>query len=67
MPAAKGSARTPLGPKIPKIVTTFVYASSQGQRTHSARTNFRQVSCYLLEGVRQMTSLYLQTVEEDHI
>jgi hypothetical protein len=23
--------------KIPKIVATFVYASSQGQRTHSAR------------------------------
>jgi hypothetical protein len=22
-----------------KIVATFVYASSQGQRTHSARTN----------------------------
>jgi hypothetical protein len=39
MPAAKGSARTPLRP-IPKIVATYVYASSQGQRTHSARTNF---------------------------
>ena len=25
--------------KIPKIVATFVFASSQGQRTHSARTN----------------------------
>ena len=25
--------------KIPKIVATFVYARSQGQRTHSARTN----------------------------
>jgi hypothetical protein len=25
--------------KKPKIVATFVYASSQGQRTHSARTN----------------------------
>ena len=37
MPAAKGSARTPLGP-IPKIVATFVYASSQGQRTHSTWT-----------------------------
>ena len=24
---------------IPKIVATFIYASSQGQRTHSARTN----------------------------
>ena len=42
MPAAKGSARTPLGP-IPKIVATFVYASSQGQRTHSARTNYKYV------------------------
>jgi hypothetical protein len=24
--------------KIPKIVATYVYASSQGQRTHYART-----------------------------
>jgi hypothetical protein len=24
--------------KTPKIVATFVYASSQGQRTHSAQT-----------------------------
>jgi hypothetical protein len=24
--------------KLPKIVATFVYASSQGQRTHTART-----------------------------
>ena len=24
---------------VPKIVATFVYASSQGQRKHSARTN----------------------------
>ena len=39
MPAAKGSAHTLLGPKIPKIVATFVYASSQGQPTHSAQTN----------------------------
>ena len=41
MPAAKGSARTPLGPKLPKIVATFVYASSQGQRTHSDRTKIK--------------------------
>jgi hypothetical protein len=27
--------------KIPKIVATFVYASSQGQRTHCARTNLQ--------------------------
>ena len=38
MPAAKGSARTPLGP-IPKIVAAFVFHCSQGQRTHSAQTN----------------------------
>ena len=37
MPEAKGSASTPLRP-IPKIVVTFVSASCQGQRTHSART-----------------------------
>ena len=29
---------------IPKIVVTLVYACSQGQRTHSARINFR--SCW---------------------
>jgi hypothetical protein len=27
------------GKKMPFIVATYVYASSQGQRTHSARTN----------------------------
>ena len=26
--------------KMPFIVATYVYTSSQGQRTHSARTNF---------------------------
>jgi hypothetical protein len=31
--------RTPRKEKLTKIVATFVYASSQGQRTHSARTN----------------------------
>ena len=46
MPAAKGSARTPLRP-IPKIVATFVYASSQGQRTHSTRTNLFWVWHYI--------------------
>ena len=28
--------------KIPKIVATFVYASSQGQRTHSAQTKISE-------------------------
>ena len=27
--------------KMPFIVATYVYASSQGQRTHSARTNLK--------------------------
>ena len=27
--------------KMPFIVATYVYASSQGQRTHSARTNYK--------------------------
>jgi hypothetical protein len=31
--------------KIPKIVATYVYASSQGQRTHSARTNLPNSAC----------------------
>ena len=41
MPAAKGSARTPLGPTRPFLVATYVYASNQGQRTHSARTKMK--------------------------
>ena len=32
--------------KMPFIVATYVYASSQGQRTHSAQTNF--VSYHIL-------------------
>jgi hypothetical protein len=36
--------------KIPKIVATFVYASSQGQRTHSARTKIL-VSTPMIRGV----------------
>ena len=31
---------------IPKKVATFVYASSQGQRTHSARTKINQKKSY---------------------
>jgi hypothetical protein len=38
--------------KIPKIVATFVYASSLGQRTHSARTNFHNVSSITNEAAR---------------
>ena len=29
--------------KMPFIVATYVYASSQGQRTHSALTNLREI------------------------
>ena len=30
--------------KMPFVVATYVYASSQGQRTHSARTNKYNIS-----------------------
>jgi hypothetical protein len=30
--------------KMPFIVATYVYASSQGQRTHSARTNIKLIT-----------------------
>jgi hypothetical protein len=33
---------------ICKIVATFVYASSQGQRTHSARTNYKMYPTFYL-------------------
>ena len=33
---------------LPKIVATYVYASSQGQRTHSARTKILFLSSYFL-------------------
>jgi hypothetical protein len=36
--------------KIPKIVATFVSASSQGQRTHSARTKNSAAIYWQLEG-----------------
>ena len=38
--------------KIPKIVATFVYASSQGQRTHSVRTNNKKPGHSLNEDTR---------------
>ena len=34
--------------KMPFIVATYVYASSQGQRTHSAQTNFLGAVCVCL-------------------
>jgi hypothetical protein len=33
---SSGKKKNKKSGKIPKIVATFVYASSQGQRTHSA-------------------------------
>ena len=32
--------------KIPKIVATYVYSSSQGQSTHSARTKIPKIVAY---------------------
>ena len=39
--------------KIPKIVATFVYASSQGQRTHSARTKIPQIVATFVDASSQ--------------
>jgi hypothetical protein len=39
--------------KMPFIVATYVYASSQGQRTHSARTNTR-MGCIALNAWHSM-------------
>ena len=45
--------------KVPCIVATYVHASSQGQRTHSARTNYLLylTDLYLVED--QVTGLRL--------
>ena len=55
--------------KMPFIMATYVYASSQGQRTHSARTNsllrsFHNdfhyfFSAYILEGLLAQPQLEL--------
>ena len=39
--------------QLPKIVTTFVYACSQGQRTHSARTN---IHFYIVKDVASLVA-----------
>ena len=41
---SKGGNKNNKRKKTPKIVATFVCASSQGQRTHSAQTNIFHVS-----------------------
>ena len=61
MPAAKGTARTPLGP----IVATFVSACSQGQRTHSPRTKNTVNSGHLVPWQRTQatrTKIYRETI-----
>jgi hypothetical protein len=39
------------GKKMPFIVATYVYASSQGQRTHSARTNVLQIYAEVVSNI----------------
>ena len=39
--------------KIPFIVANYVYASSQGQRTHSARTKMREIECNVVKFLGQ--------------
>ena len=53
MPKAKGSARTPLGPNIPKIVATLIMPAAKG----SARTplgptipEFQHFCLYVCQG-----------------
>ena len=42
--------------KMPFVVATYVYASSQGQRTHSARTNKYRLWLASLPGLRTIDS-----------
>jgi hypothetical protein len=46
---------------IPKIVATFVYASSQGQRTHSARTNVCCLFAFLFAAENEGIQLSIST------
>ena len=51
--------------KMPFVVATYVYASSQGQRTHSARTNsiFTAFSTLFLPSLLSFISIYLRVGE----
>ena len=44
--------------KMPFIVATYVYASSQGQRTHSARTHFCIKTVCILMMINTVTSWF---------
>ena len=49
--------------KMPFIVANYVYASSQGQRTHSARTNKLIISCvFQFKMVSQVHSITNNTL-----
>jgi hypothetical protein len=48
--------------KMPFIVATYVYASSQGQRTHSARTNFQNISSGATTSATQLFRLSPNTI-----
>jgi hypothetical protein len=45
---------------MPFIVATYLYASSQGQRTHSARTN--SIAFYQVSGALGNVNTYSQTL-----
>ena len=48
--------------KIPKIEATYIYASSQGQRTHSARTKISKiVATYVYASSQGQRTHYTQT------
>ena len=47
-PERGGERREEEEKKMPFIVATYFYASSQGQRTHSARTNYEPLFIVML-------------------
>ena len=58
--------------KMPFVVATYVYASSQGQRTHSARTNTKRPGfglgfCQALGLAKSNTEEILKLVIKIHL
>ena len=47
---------------VMKIVATFVYAISQGQRTHSARANYEQIMSYEWYTIKQNVELSFKSL-----
>ena len=64
----KGERRKKEREKMPFIVATYVYASSQGQRTHSARTNINHIPVPLSAGGGERVSfVYTRVLVFSHV